>query len=393
MFESIIICKEQNIKAHKPIDLGSLAEALLFYQSVNVIAEPSILRQLITECGYDTLLELIEQGFLKLSYLENFVGINYNGKYENICREPCLYENPKLSLQEYAPQLLQELTGKSGKARRMANRLSRQIETVKIEQSIRDDIFEDFSDSEYLTQSIGLFLSCYAPEYKNPGDILFSIIREDSNLRIETNIDFAKANSNYHLRIPPSHSTLSAAYFLSLFSNIRKDLYFASNYSSEISTFEMHSKIFTLKFAGLLKHIGSMEKIEVFQDFVFNEAKSIRDAINSGMRDFKDMLALLEEAKKFKHWIRGKDVDASLLKEYYNEVTKKSWADKLPNKIARWSIFAACGIAIDLYTGGSGVGTVAGLTLSATDAFLFERIINGWKPNHFIEGPLEGFVG
>jgi len=69
MFESIIIRNNRNPFESKPKNLSFLAEALIFYQSVKIIADRAILNQLIKECGHETLLDLIENKYLTIEYL------------------------------------------------------------------------------------------------------------------------------------------------------------------------------------------------------------------------------------------------------------------------------------------------------------------------------------
>ncbi len=377
----------------KPIDLGMLAEALLFYQSVNVICNRSTLKQLIIECGYETLLEFITAGYLKLTFLENNTGIlTKNTNTPNEYHEAILYEAPVLKLQSAAPKLLQELTGKSGKGRRMANQLTKLVGTIKLATSLTTDIIEDFSDPQYICDSAIHLLKRLAPEYRHPGDIIFRPSRDGSCFRVETNIDFESVNKSYHRRVPPSHSSLSTSYLLSILSNIRKDLYLSSRYSSEITTDDVNSEILQIKFKELIqKRIQSGEDISAFQDFTLNDAKAIRESINANARSFSDLLKLLHRAEKFKGWLKGKEADIDLLKEYYREVTSSSWVDSLPSKTSRWLLFTLAGIGIDAL-GAGGLGTAFGVAISAADALILDNLIKGWKPNQFIEGPLKKFV-
>jgi hypothetical protein len=69
MFDSICIRRQQRTGA--PIDLGFLAEAMLFYRIVHVVRDNEMFRFLIRVCGLDALLVALEQGFLKLSYLHD----------------------------------------------------------------------------------------------------------------------------------------------------------------------------------------------------------------------------------------------------------------------------------------------------------------------------------
>ena len=46
----------------------------------------------------------------------------------------------------------------------------------------------------------------------------------------------------------------------------------------------------------------------------------------------------------------------------------------------------------DRHHGGSGIGTLAGVALSAADATVIQRLVNGWKPHQFVEGYLQPLV-
>lgn len=65
--------------------------------------------------------------------------------------------------------------------------------------------------------------------------------------------------------------------------------------------------------------------------------------------------------------------------------------DKLPAKSVRWSLFTGAGIGLDAL-GAGGIGTTAGVALSALDSFVIDKILKGWKPHHFVEGDLKGFI-
>jgi hypothetical protein len=80
-----------------------------------------------------------------------------------------------------------------------------------------------------------------------------------------------------------------------------------------------------------------------------------------------------------------------LVKAYFRESTTSTWIDKLPVKAARWSLFTGAGVVLDL-AGAGGVGTLAGVAVSAFNDFVLEKLARGWKPNQFIEGPLKKFV-
>jgi hypothetical protein len=132
-------------------------------------------------------------------------------------------------------------------------------------------------------------------------------------------------------------------------------------------------------------------QVQAFEDLIFNESRCIREAINTGERNFDDVLRLVNAGMKFKEWLKKSPQDADLVKEYCREVTKVEWAERLPPKTARWAVFAAAGAAAGLLLTPV-AGLAVGVGLSAGDSFLVDRLIKGWKPNQFVNGPLKGFV-
>jgi hypothetical protein len=149
----------------------------------------------------------------------------------------------------------------------------------------------------------------------------------------------------------------------------------------------------TCKFKNLIEGRGASEKqIQAFEDLVFRDSRCIREAVNSGERTFDDVLRLVNAGLKFKEWLKKNPQDSDVIKEYCREVTRAEWAEKLPPRAARWAIFAAAGaVAGFLLT--PLAGAAVGIGLSAGDSFLLDKVIKGWKPNQFVNGPLKDFVG
>src|ERR1035437_10243991 len=122
MFETICI-RNQNKGGKNPIDIGFLAEAMLFYQQVRIIGTDSAIEQLVKQCGAETLIELLKGGFLKISYQTMLPVIQtLNSNTPNEIHSPMFVSVRRLSLQNIAPKLFTEVTRRSGKGRRLGNR-------------------------------------------------------------------------------------------------------------------------------------------------------------------------------------------------------------------------------------------------------------------------------
>jgi hypothetical protein len=82
--------------------------------------------------------------------------------------------------------------------------------------------------------------------------------------------------------------------------------------------------------------------------------------------------------------------DAELLDEYYKSVTSETWINTLPGKALRFFIAASVAAALEA-TYPSGLGVAAGIGLEAGDHLLLDKLLRGWRPNQFVEGPLQRF--
>jgi hypothetical protein len=391
MFEVICVRKQRTLDADEPVDLGLLVEAMLFYRQVRLIADRGILQQLARDAGPEVFLELIEQGYLSVTYLENMLGI----KTENTNTPNELHQPVTLavvghsSLQDAAPEVFQQVTGKQGKGRRLASRFIRLAHPINYNDEVRSAAIEDYMNTEYVQQAAAQLLAEWAPEYVQPVPLEFAIQKEGTYLKVTTNIDFAQANESHHRHFPPEVNSLRPAWFLINLMEVCGDLHLSSLYSGEIATSPTTSALIQLKCRNLISsRVRNAEAIQLFQHQVLN-GHAVREAVNAKEKDFKDVVALLKSADKFRDWLRNQEPSVDLIKSYYEAVTKSTWAGKLPVKILRWAVLTGAGLSLEHLVGPLGVGAAAGL--AAADSLLLERIAAGWRPNQFVENRLIPF--
>jgi hypothetical protein len=297
-----------------------------------------------------------------------------------------------MELQNRAPTFMEEATGKRGRGRRLGKRLTDLASTETYDATITEQSRADLADPTYVEEGARQILAAYAPEYEIPKPFEFSVSQESGRLRVSTTVDFAAANAIYHTRIPASHSTLTPAYILSFLSSTRAHLQFASKHGSELALEQVNASLVRLRVTHALEQrLQSQRDLGAFQDFVFDDGCCIREAINSKRRSFPELIEVLKNARKFKTWLDDQDPNEDLLKSYFRESTKDTWIEKLPAKASRWTLFTGLGLAIDA-AGAGGLGTAAGLALSAADAFLVDKLIGGWKPSSFVQEQLEPFI-
>src|SRR5882724_7114335 len=121
MFESIVIYRETEVGG---IDFGLLAESLLFYGHVTLVVTDAQLRSLLRVCGHETVRELFDMQVLSLSFLENGIGVRtFNANTVAQTHDFIVYDMARAHLQNCLPDALEELVGRKGRARRLAERL------------------------------------------------------------------------------------------------------------------------------------------------------------------------------------------------------------------------------------------------------------------------------
>lgn len=384
MFDRIVIRQRSSSSLGKPLDLGVLAEALIFYSDVHLITNHAVLPALLRAEPPEIFVELLEQGFLKLSYEtdELLIMTENTGTPAEIHR-PVAGNMERFDIHSVLRTVLHEIYGKSGKARRIANRLSRKIEIVQYASSFTDEAREELLDEGYVEDSITALLRAYVPEYQGPAR--FNTRRHENKLIVLTDINFPEANRFYHQRIPATHSSLSPAYLLAHLLSVKADLHFAARYDSEIAIDEINAFIIRQHLGQLFDRLGASRKATAaFQEFVFDDGRAIAEGVRRGSCRLGDILPVLRKAAKFKEWLRSEAPQSDLVKAYFREVITPTWIDRLPSKAARWFLFTAMGLGLDAI-GAGGIGTVTGVGLGAVDTFLLDKVLRGWKPNQFVD--------
>jgi hypothetical protein len=383
------ICIRRTANQGAPLDVGLLVEALVFYQKGHVVADYGTLEFLISGPGPDFLLELMDRDVLTISYLENMPGCL---KSEKQGRGPrydfALISSPKHALDERLPSLVRDAVKDPGKAERLTRRLFSAIKTDKHHATIPDLAREDASNNDIVARVVRALITDKAPNYEVPSPLIFEFKRADELYSIETNLDFAAVNAS--IRQSGSQApedVLSPESLLVNLPDVISDLHFAAKLKADLLTRREHNLVAESKLGQIFSSIKAQtQTTEAFQEFVFQDGPAIRESVNNGTRTLKDSLALIDASARFKQWLKDRDPSADLLKEYCREMSRLDWADKLPTKTLRWLVFAAIGIAT------APLNPLIGLGLSAIDPFLVDRLLKGWKPNQFVEGPLKKFL-
>ena len=393
MFDKITISRKGR-SLEEPLDLGFLAECLVFYRHVTVIADSGTFKFLVRTCGPDALLELMEIGALDILYFDNGTAVvTVQLSDGGDCNDYGNYTSNNIRYPQVSRALFDELCAPSGKgANRLYRRFEKYVRRTEYTPDINREVVRDFADEKYLTTAADTLLSYLVPSYQRPTPLKFTpIFIPKFGHRIVTNIDFSAANIEYHKTVPSSHSSLSTGYILAQIADTRRDVRVASTAETDISLSEVQSLVCTCKFAEIVAASNSkIAAIDSFQEQILDELPDIAEAVNSGRRSFPEVVPVVRAAGKFKDWLEKAEDAAAVMSDYAKEVSRLDWADRLPAKSSRCLIMCALGVATGALNPIAGAALATGL--NAADYFLLDKLLKGWKPNQFVEGPLKKFL-
>jgi hypothetical protein len=392
MFEKIILSRSEE---GPPLTIGELAEALLFYQNVHIVLDWGSLDDLIRKIGMPTLLSLISRPNVSAVYCEDtlatrteiqdfgkkyaFVGLVMRGS-EHVGDLPSRKKRLEFLLSHHG-------YGKR-QARRLIERFRRRVpirrltDNYYVEGGVCEAAWNDLLDPDFILESMRRILSYVLKPELLPSGFTFKIHPNFPSFCIDTNLNFESINAELKRR-DPTLDDIDEALLINTVLMARADTILAANYGGEFYTSAIISEIISLKHGELLKRIGIDQKeLKEFSEIIIQDGPSIREVLNSGERTFDEFLSLLDKSQKFREWAQGVNPDEKLVKAYFSDVTAEGWISKLPSKILRYLVSAAVGI----------FHPVAGLSVSAADSFLIEKILSGWRPNHFVQRQLKPFV-
>jgi hypothetical protein len=97
---------------------------------------------------------------------------------------------------------------------------------------------------------------------------------------------------------------------------------------------------------------------------VFSEGRMIKEAIDSGEREFAAFLPILERSQRFRHWAHELTADVDLVREYFKQITSDDWISSMPVKALRYIFGVQAQLADTVLAG------IPGLVLSARGQFV-----------------------
>jgi len=387
MFREITIKPSKNLQ----FDLGQIAESLLFYEKVNLISSPLFFKMLIEHEEVDSFLELMTSGKINVKLEDNIFSTMRNeiAGQKSLWMRPTLVTGGKdLTIQDRLERVIMTSTDRKGYSRRLTKKILDNSEVILHSPEIIKFVEQDLSDQTYLKRAISKSVKFFDPLIKiNPEEIDAKVHNLQGGFIIDTNVNFDEINKNID-----TEKHFGVEYILFNIMNTRVDSALASQLDSDLVTSPIINSLLKEKINKIIhSSSNNLTQIDNFSDVFLHEGKRIRDALNSGERSLTEYMKILEKADKFKDWLKNIEDDKNILTEYNKAVASETWVEKLPAKSFRFTFFTGVGLVVDML-GGGGIGTAAGVAISAGDTFLLDKLIGGWKPNTFVNNEIEDFL-
>lgn len=392
MFDHVVLRRAESGSA---ITSGQIAEALLFYQKVHLVVDRMTLLQLLNQIGPSSLVALTQRSDFSAVYTEetlatmtNSVGVSKVHDFGAIT----FSGDQKAGTLATTPERLQYELERCGVSRSETKKFTqaflRRVPVRKLSGNhfvaggVPSAARADLADAAFFKKAVSTILRRIPGGYEAGKDLKLEVLTTDLGNFVFENIDFAGMNARRAAMNPPLEP-LTLAHILSHIQDARADFILAAHYGGDFVTSAVTSAVVQIRFDALL-HRTSMntDAQRQFSEIVLPDMPTIAEAVDSGERSFDEFLRLLDKADRFKSWLKSANPDEGLTREYLHAVTSQDWIQTTKAKGVRY-LFSLAADACN---------PIAGLASGLIDNFLIEKLLGGWRPNHFVNDRLAPFL-
>jgi len=392
MFEHIVLRRSEG---GLPISAGQIAEALFYYQKVQLFIDQATLISLIQQIGAGRILTLLRRSEVSAVYCEEQLATKTDvagvSQYHNFVAFMLAGHDDVGQLGTPLARL-QYAIERQGIPKTDAKKFSKAfLDLVPIRKlsgnhflkgGITDAAKLDVLDIEYAGRAFRAALAVMPGGYIDGSDLKFEVINSGLGLFVFTNINLESVNRRRAI-VEPSLEPLTIAHLLSSILDARADLALASFYGGDFVTSAVTSSIIQTRHAELLRRSKlNFDSRRSFTEVVLPDSPSLAEVIDSGERSFDEFFTLLDRAARFKDWLRSVNPNEDLIRTYMRDITSEGWVQRLPVKSLRYVLT----LALDA------TNPAAGLVSGLVDNFVMHKLFSGWRPNHFVSGKLSPFV-
>jgi hypothetical protein len=392
MFEHVVL---RRTEVGDPVSIGEIVEALLYYQRVHLVIDRATLFGLLRQVGPDQLLTLLQRSDVSAVYCEEILGTTTDkvgalqahkfvaftlsghegaGSFRN-AQERLVFEIERLPIDRkiasrFAAQFLKRVP-----VRRLSG-------NHFVQEGVPAAAKRDALDTAFAKKAVREIVSLSPGGYDIGEDFKFDVIDTDLGFYAFHNIDLATINSRRTAHTP-AVEPLTVAYILNQIQDARADLALASFYSGDFVTSTLVSAVIRTRHEELLRRTSlNATASSQFTEIVLPDSPTVAEVINAGERTLKEALVLIDRAARFKDWLKAVNPDEGLIRTYMRDISSEGWVQRLPAKRLRYVLT----LALDA------TNPIAGMVAGFSDNFIVEKLLAGWRPNHFVSSKLGPFV-
>ena len=392
MFEYVVLRRSEG---GTPISAGTVAEARLFYQRVHLIVDRGTLNQLVRQVGISQLIALLQRPDFSAVYAEESLATMSTpvGPMQVYDFGAVMSAgSQEVGELRTASERLQFELLRSGLTATDAKRFARAfLSKVPVRKLTGDNFLKggipqgarsDLLDASYVRSAIRRILPSLPGGYEVGPGLKFEVLNTPLGNYVFDNIDFDGINRR-RAALTPQLEPLTVAFLLGHIQDARADLAMAAHYGGDFVTSSIVSSIVQLRHDVLLQRThANVESRRQFSEIVVPDMPTVGAVIDSGERTFDEFLCLLDKAARFKDWVKSANPDEGLAREYLRSVARQDWIQTTKSKGIRYMLTLAADAA----------NPIAGLVAGFADNFLIEKLLGGWRPNHFIDDRLRPFL-
>lgn len=392
MFEHVVLRRAER---GDPISAGEIVEALLYYQRVHLVIDRSTLFSLLKQVGPDQLLTLLQRSDISAVYCEEMLGTKTDAigalqVHGFIAFTLSGHEGvgPLKTAQERLAFELERLPLDRKIARRFAEQFLRRVPIRKLsgnhflQEGVPPAAKRDVLETAFVKKAVRQIVSLSPGGYDLGEDLKFDVIDTDLGLYAFHSIDLETINSR-RAALMPAVEPLTVAYILSQIQDARADLALASFYSGDFVTSTVVSAVIRTRHEELLRRTSlNATARSQFTEIVLPDSPTVAEVINAGERTLKEALVLIDRAARFKDWLKAVNPDEGLIRTYMRDISSEGWIQRLPAKSLRYVLT----LALD------STNPIAGMVAGFADNFIVEKLLAGWRPNHFVSSKLGPFI-
>lgn len=392
MFEHIAL---RRAEGGDPISVGEVVEALLYYQRVHVVVDRGTLFAWLRQIGPDQLLSILQRADFSAVYCEEMLGATTDSvgplQVHNLVAFTLAGHDGIGELKSTEDRLVYELERlpmAKAVARRFATQFLRRVPVRKlsgghfVSSGIPELAKRDLLDNTFVREAVRKLVALSPGGYDLGNDFRFDVISTDLGMYVFHDIDLATINVR-RAALSPAVEALTVAHLLSQVQDASADLALASFYGGDFVTSQTVSAVIKVRHESILRRTELNADVrQHFVEIVLPDSPTMAEVVDAGERSLKEALKLVDQAARFKHWLKSTNPDEGLIRTYMRDISSEGWVQRLPAKSLRYMLT----LALDATN--PAVGLMAGFA----ESFLVEKLLGGWRPNHFVKGRLQPFI-